>query len=184
MLLNVRLWLAVIAAGITNTLAPQPRWASDFVADADSRAIAGGNQSSVSHPLPTANIPRLNDSKRPATILKEWLSQSPLEISDSPIQVTGVQLNPTSNSLEVILETTAGEKLQPSTRSESNTLIAEILNSQLALPSAKNEFRADNPVAGITTVSVIQVNANSIRVTGKTGVPQFELFDNRLLAKG
>lgn len=117
-LLNVRLWLVVVAAGVTKTLAPPPSWAKDFVADGGSSAIAGGNQSSVSQALPTPNIPRLNDSKRLATTLKQWLSQSQGEISDSPIQITNVQLNPTENGLEVILETTAGKSynLPPAVR--------------------------------------------------------------------
>jgi hypothetical protein len=41
-------------------------------------------------------------------------------------------------------------------------------------------FRQDNPAAGITTVTVTNSDANSIRVTvtGSSGVPTVELFDS------
>lgn len=95
------------------------------------------------------------------------------------IQVTGVQLNQTENGIEVILETSAGEQLQILSRIDGNTYIANIPNVQLRLPSG-NTFRRDNPVEGIATVTVINADANSIRltVTGSSGVPTVELFDS------
>ncbi len=95
------------------------------------------------------------------------------------VQVTGVQLNSTQNGIEVILETPAGEQLQVLPRIDGNTYIADIPNTQLRLFSS-NTFREDNPVAGITAVTVTNQASNSIRVTvtGSEVVPTVELFDS------
>jgi iron complex outermembrane receptor protein len=61
-------------------------------------------------------------------------------------------LNSTGVALEVILETVDGRSLPVETRSQGNTLIADIPNAVLALGSG-NEFRADNPAKGIISVS-------------------------------
>ncbi|MEH2047297.1 TonB-dependent siderophore receptor [Nostoc sp.] len=126
-----------------------------------------------------AKIPRLSEIDKPATSIQEWLSQSSTPNAQSSVQVTGVRVNSTNTGIEVILETKEGEKLQPTSRNQGNTLITDISNSQLALPNAK-EFRSDNPVTGITAVTVTQVDANIIRVTvtGEAGVPKIELFDS------
>lgn len=88
------------------------------------------------------------------------------------VQVTQVQLNPTDNGLEVILKTTSGKPLQVLTSSYGKTFVANIINTQLALPGG-NSFRSDNPTTGITAVTVTQQGANSIRVTviGTASVP-------------
>ncbi|MCC5599901.1 TonB-dependent siderophore receptor [Nostoc favosum] len=126
-----------------------------------------------------AKIPRLREIDKPATNIKDLLSQSSTPNAQSPVQVTGVRVNNTETGIEVILETKEGERLKVISRNEGNILITDISNSQLALPNAK-EFRSDNPVAGITAVTVTQVDANSIRVTvtGEAGVPKIELFDS------
>ncbi|AFY34758.1 TonB-dependent siderophore receptor [Calothrix sp. PCC 7507] len=126
-----------------------------------------------------AKIRRLSEIDIPATNIKDWLSQSSTPNAQSPVQVTGVRVNRTETGIEVILETKEGEKLKPISRNEQNTLITDITNSQLALPNAK-DFRSDNPVAGITAVTVTQVDSNSIRVTvtGEAGAPKVELFDS------
>ncbi|MBG1260508.1 AMIN domain-containing protein, partial [Nostoc commune] len=126
-----------------------------------------------------AKIPRLSKINRPATNIKNLLSQSSTPNAQSSVQVTGVRVNNTETGIEVILETKEGERLKLISRNEGNILITDISNSQLALPNAK-EFRSDNPVAGITAVTVTQLDANSIRVTvtGEAGVPKIELFDS------
>ena len=95
------------------------------------------------------------------------------------VQVTRVQLNPTENGIEVILETPAGEQLQVLPRNDGNTYIADIPNTQLRLQGS-NTFRQDNPIEGITTVTVTNQAANNIRVTvtGSKVVPTVELFDS------
>ncbi|WP_334911894.1 AMIN domain-containing protein [Nostoc sp.] len=123
-------------------------------------------------------IPELNRRENLTVNTKHWLSQLSTPDAKSPVQVKKVNLKVTKTGIEVILETNQGERLQPNTRSEGNTLILDILNSQLVLPNAQ-EFRSDQPVAGITSVTVTQVDGNIIRVTviADAGVPKVELFD-------
>ncbi len=80
------------------------------------------------------------------------------------VQVTGVQLNPTANGLEVILKTASGASPQVLTTSDNQTLLIDLSNAQLNLPQGQ-EFRSENPVQGITSVTVTSLSANSIRVT-------------------
>ncbi len=94
------------------------------------------------------------------------------------IEVTAIELNPTQNGIEVILETSAAKQLQVFPRTNGNTYIADIPNAQLRLPNG-NTFRRDNPIKGITGVTVTQA-ANSIQVTvtGSEVVPIAQLFDS------
>ncbi|NEP57136.1 MAG: TonB-dependent receptor [Symploca sp. SIO2G7] len=117
-------------------------------------------------------IPRLNEIDRPATTIEEWLSQSPTLIPDSPVQIIGVQLNSTTDGIDIILETAGGEALDGSTFTEGNSLIVDIPNAQLQLPEDE-EFRQENPVEGITSINVTNVTSDSVRVTvtGTTEIP-------------
>jgi iron complex outermembrane receptor protein len=130
---------------------------------------------------PITEIPRLSEIELPLTsvegIFQESLPRTAdlseiAQVEAEVVQVTGVRLNSTGVALEVILETVDGRSLPVETRSQGNTLIADIPNAVLALGSG-NEFRADNPAKGIISVSVTQLNASSVRVTvtGETGVP-------------
>lgn len=95
------------------------------------------------------------------------------------IQVTGVKVNLVGKQLEIILETTQGEQLEPLSKSEGNNFIADIPNAQLRL-STGDVFSQENPFAGITAVTVSNLDANTIRVTvtGEAGAPKVELFDD------
>lgn len=94
-------------------------------------------------------------------------------------EVTGIKLNSTQNSIEVILESPAAQQLQVLPRIAGNTYIADIPNAQLRLEGG-NTFRQNNPTAGITAITVTNEATNSIRVTvtGSSGVPSVELFDS------
>lgn len=83
-------------------------------------------------------------------------------------QVTGVQLNPTANGLEVILQTSDGNQPPISTSSYDRTLPIDVLEAQLV-----SEFRQANPISGITSVTVTPLYNNSVRVTivGETNLP-------------
>ncbi|UKO96849.1 TonB-dependent receptor plug domain-containing protein [Nostoc sp. UHCC 0870] len=97
------------------------------------------------------------------------------------IQVTGVQANPTEQGVEIILQTTQGEKLQITNRNTENSFIADIPNAQLRLPSGDGfTFRSENPVEGITEITVTNFDGNTIRVTvaGEASVPSVALFDS------
>lgn len=123
--------------------------------------------------------PRLGQKK--PTKSAQLLVQKPVSTpaSGKVVQVTGVRLS-TRDGLSVFLETADGQQLPAaSTRSEGNTLIADIPKAVLALPSGK-DFRADNPVTGITTVTVTGLDGNRIRVlvTGTT-VPTAEVVPSQ-----
>jgi iron complex outermembrane receptor protein len=92
------------------------------------------------------------------------------------VQFTNVQLNPTANRIEIILETPEVEQLQVLTRSEGDVLIADIPNTKLAIPEG-GIFLSDDLPENIAGVTVTQFSANSIRVTaiGKAGVPKIEM---------
>jgi iron complex outermembrane recepter protein len=107
------------------------------------------------------------------------LNSSPNLAPDTLFKVTGVKLNRKDNKIEVILETSAGQKLQPTSRTEGNTFIVDIPNGKLFLASGSKEFVTNKPLDGISSVTVTQLNNNTIqlRVTGEAGLPQVELFD-------
>ncbi|MBD2346216.1 TonB-dependent siderophore receptor [Anabaena subtropica] len=97
----------------------------------------------------------------------------------SSVQVTGVKVNTTDKGIEVILESANPEALKPVPKSVENNYIADISNAVLALPEGK-DFSITNPVKGILSVNVTQVDAATVRVTvtGEAGLPTAELFDS------
>ncbi|MDZ8052738.1 MAG: TonB-dependent receptor domain-containing protein [Aulosira sp. ZfuVER01] len=109
----------------------------------------------------------------------DLLTQSPAPNSGKLIQVTGVKVVPTDKGLEVILESTAAEQLQVATQNQGNSLIANITNAQLNLAQG-NTFRQDNPAKGVTTVTIVNQNDNTIQVTvtGEQSLPKVKLFDS------
>ena len=95
------------------------------------------------------------------------------------VQVKAVRLVPTVKGLEVTLETPSKEISPPVfTASSSQTLVADIINTQLRLP--KGDFRAVNPTDSISDVTVVALNANTVRisVTGKDSLPQVQVSSN------
>lgn len=104
-------------------------------------------------------IPQLNELDRPATTVVEWLAQS----TTVSVPITGVQLNPTAQGFELLLET-SGEAIQPAATSVvGNALIADIPNAVLALPEGE-EFQQTNPAEGIALLSVTGLPNNRVRV--------------------
>ncbi|MDM9383745.1 TonB-dependent receptor [Chlorogloeopsis sp. ULAP01] len=92
-----------------------------------------------------------------------------------------MQAKPTDKGVEVILQTTQGEQLQITNRSEGSNFIADIPNAQLRLPSGDAfTFRSKKPIVGITEITVTNLDTNTIRVTviGEAGLPTVELFDS------
>ncbi len=97
------------------------------------------------------------------------------------MQVTGVKANPTNKGLDLILQTSKGQVLQPINRSAGNSFIADIPSSQLRLPSGDAfTFRSTKPIAGVSEITVTNFDANTIRVTvlGEAKLPTVELFDS------
>lgn len=89
------------------------------------------------------------------------------------VKVSAVEINPTSQGIEIFLTTADSKVKQVFTSSFGNTFVANVLNSQLQLANG-NTFRGENPIEGIAAVTVNEVGANSIRivVTGKTQLPK------------
>ena len=133
------------------------------------------NQQALAVTKEDHQITQLSDIQLPHTSVKEWLAQQ----EQSTILVTGIKLNQTANGLEVVLETSASDKLQATTKIEGNSFIANIPNAQMRLASG-NTFRQEKPVAGITEVLAANQNANSILITvvGTTQAPKVELSDS------
>ncbi|MCL6753064.1 TonB-dependent siderophore receptor [Nostoc sp. CCCryo 231-06] len=131
-------------------------------------------------------IRQLSEIEHPSTSA-QMLVQSPASTNPpSPsqgdvIQVTGVQAKPTDKGVEVILQTTQGEKLQITNRSADNNFIADIPNAQLRSSSGEAfTFRSEKPLAGIIEITVTNVDASTVRVTvvGEKTLPTVELFDD------
>ena len=125
------------------------------------------------------SIRRVRDLERVSTRVADLFAQQPT--TTPVISITGVKANPTNKGVEVILETTVGEQLQVTNRSTGNNFIADIPNAQLRLPNGDGfTFRSEKPLAGITEITVTNIDSNTIRVTvvGENTLPRVELFDD------
>lgn len=79
-------------------------------------------------------------------------------------QVTGVQLKPGDQQLELILETKSGdENSKISTVKRGNDLVADITNARLNLQEGES-FRQENPLPGISKILVSQSDDNRVQV--------------------
>ncbi|WP_335119175.1 TonB-dependent siderophore receptor [Nostoc sp.] len=134
-------------------------------------------------------ISPVQELNRSARTVKEWLAQ--IEQQNPPdqggkqasevVQVTSVKANPTDKGVEVILQTSIGQKLQVVNRSSGDNFIADIPSAQLRLPNGDAfTFRSTKPIAGVSEITVTNFDAQTIRVsvTGEAGVPIVELFDS------
>ncbi|MEH2206147.1 MAG: TonB-dependent siderophore receptor [Nostoc sp.] len=175
-----------IASRKSSVLAPSTRKSRLFKSQ-----IASSLQRAKSDKT-SKNIRQLNEIELPATSA-QMLVQSPTP-TNSPnpeprsgdrqvIPITGVKANPTDKGIEVILETSLGEQLQITNRSQDNNFIADIPNAQLRLPSGEAfTFRSEKPLTGITEITVTNIDANTVRVTivGDAKSPTVELFDDNV----
>ncbi len=180
---SVRLWFLVSLSGClsampaafaerleeSEAIAVQPGWAKD-----EPLSLQQKNNTS---------IPQLGDIELPATSAK-LLVQQPAPTNPKPeevIAITGVKANPTDKGVEVILETTTGDKLQVANRSTGNNFIADITGGQLRLHDGNAfTFKSEKPIEGITEITVTNIDANTMRVTvvGEKALPAVELFDD------
>ncbi|NJK49561.1 AMIN domain-containing protein [Candidatus Gracilibacteria bacterium] len=97
------------------------------------------------------------------------------------VTIDRVQLNPTETGFEIVLLTPTGDaqNLRVVNISEGNNFIAEIPNAQINLPNTQ-PFRRENPIEGVSEVTVINQNENTVRVLviGEDKQPTVELFDS------
>ncbi|MEH2168913.1 MAG: TonB-dependent siderophore receptor [Nostoc sp.] len=146
-------------------------------------ATRNGNAKVLLNSRTIREIPRLGEVELTHTSAKVLVQSPTPETVPTPevVQVTGVKANPTSKGVEIILQTSIGQQLQLLNRSADNSFITDIPNAQLRLPSGEAfTFRSDKPIAGLSEITVINLDANTIRVTvtGETGLPTVELFDS------
>lgn len=79
-------------------------------------------------------------------------------------QITNVTVSPSGDGIEVVLETNDGERPQVFTVNRGNALIADLVNTELQLPNG-NGFEQSEPAPGIRSVTVAQLDENSVRIT-------------------
>ncbi|WP_438822928.1 AMIN domain-containing protein [Nostoc favosum] len=95
--------------------------------------------------------------------------------------VTGVRANRTDQGVEIILQTSLGDKLQIVNRNAGNDYIADVPSAQLRLPSGNAfAFRSNKPLPSVPEITVTNFDANTIRITvkGEASLPNVELFDS------
>ncbi|MBD3884908.1 AMIN domain-containing protein [Phormidium tenue FACHB-886] len=90
-------------------------------------------------------------------------------------QITSVQINTAENGVELELNGTSDRPPQIFMVSREETWIADVINAQLSL-EAGDQFRQDHPTAGIDSVTVSQLDANSIRIEVVGAAPSGELL--------
>ena len=112
-------------------------------------------------------------TKKVSTSARDLLAQQ-----NEVTEITGIQINPTNEGLEIILETTGGQ-LVPLILPENNNLVVDILDATLALP--EDEYRESNPTEGIAEVTLTQVDESSIRLTirGENQTPSAEVVPSQ-----
>ncbi|MEL6462181.1 MAG: TonB-dependent siderophore receptor [Cyanobacteria bacterium J06621_15] len=88
-------------------------------------------------------------------------------------KVTAVELYETDAGLEVVLKTANPQLLKPGKATiVGNSVVTDIPNAVLELPQG-NQYQLANPLAGISSVKVTNVDGNAVRVeiTGETAPP-------------
>ncbi len=100
-----------------------------------------------------------------------------LALAAQPVQaaatvITGVEVIPTDQGAQIVLETQAGETPQVFAVNQGNSLRADIVRTELQLTEG-TEFIQQNPAPGISTISLVPLDSNSVRLTvdGEGRVP-------------
>jgi iron complex outermembrane receptor protein len=138
--------------------------------------LAGMISSLLPNSAMAQTIPSVKDANKSTIVGK--IKTLDNRLAQSLIQVTGVRVNSNDKGIEVILQTTASNNLQISSKAEENYLIADIPNAQLRFPSGSTSFIQMNPGEGIEMVTAINTaNGIRVKVKGKTAAPAVELFD-------
>ncbi|MEH2180201.1 TonB-dependent receptor [Nostoc sp.] len=185
--MRIRQLLSSICLGFVMSLLPMlmPQLAKAQVKHNQPTAINSGESFKATADSSTnKRIKRVSEIEHPATNASGLLLQSSTPQTtpaSAIIPITGVKANPTSQGVEVILETPLGTQLQVTNRSTGNNFIVDVSGGQLRLADGNAfTFRSEKPVAGITEITVTNINANTVRVTvvGEKVLPTVELFDD------
>jgi type IV pilus assembly protein PilQ len=78
--------------------------------------------------------------------------------------ITGVQVIPTDNGAQIVLETEAGATPQVFAVNQGHTLRADIVRTQLELAEG-DQFVQQNPAPGIEEIALVALDGNSVRLT-------------------
>ncbi|ATS18004.1 general secretion pathway protein GspD [Parathermosynechococcus lividus PCC 6715] len=78
-------------------------------------------------------------------------------------EITGIRLVTAPNGIQLLFNIQGNVRPAVFTINRGNTSLADIPNSQLRLPQG-GAFRQDNPAPGISSVEVVQLDAQTIRV--------------------
>lgn len=86
--------------------------------------------------------------------------------------INDVAIRQTGEGIEVVLASDSGSRPQIFTVSRDNTLVADLINTELRLPDG-GDFTVNNPASDIASVTVSQLDANSVRVVvaGEASLP-------------
>ena len=84
----------LLMMGVLSVLLTPPAFAETIEQIPQEKEDKGG--------LVVAKIPRLSEIDRPATNIKDWLSQSSTPNAQSLVQVTGVRVNSTNTGIEML----------------------------------------------------------------------------------
>ncbi|HEY9827723.1 MAG TPA: AMIN domain-containing protein [Stenomitos sp.] len=79
-------------------------------------------------------------------------------------EITGVQLTPSGQGFELMLQTQGNRRPPVFTVNRGNASVADISNAQLRLPSGTT-FSQPNPAPGINSIEMRQLDANTVRIT-------------------
>jgi len=96
-----------------------------------------------------------------------------VQVAQAPAtQISSVEVRQAGSGFQLVL-VTAGARPQVLTAVQGDRLLANVLNSQLVLPSGTGVFRQDNPVPGIAFVQVQQDSPDTVEivVAGIDGAP-------------
>ena len=94
----------------------------------------------------------------------------------APTEITGVDVKQTSGGIALELKTRFGDRPQVFSAPRGKSWVADVINSQLSLPNGAS-FRQANPAPGISSVQVLPLDSNSVRVivTGTDTLPAGEV---------
>lgn len=92
------------------------------------------------------------------------------------VQINQVQINAVNDALEVQLTTRAGSPPQSFTSRYGTTVVIDLTNTQLNLPTGDRFVQAD-PAAGVASIQVAPLDDHSVRITivGQTQAPTVNL---------
>ena len=99
--------------------------------------------------------------------------------------ITDINLSSTRSGLELRLETQKGENPEIFAMRQGDTYQVDLVNTQLQLPDGDDEFIQANPAPGIKSITLTQLNGQSVRVkvVGEANSPAVDVakHDNRLV---